>query len=702
MDLYKELKLKPVRSEPNVWVSRLVTLERLSPEPVIIRDVALTRGLNIVWAEEPEDDASAAEICGHSAGKTTFCRFLRYVLGENTFGTKVATELMRKAIPEGYVAAEIHVGGKKWAVRRPFGGGRMTYIKQDATIEEMLRERTAAVSQEDYPKRLGLEGLLDEFETGQIVQTAEDIQWTHVLAWCTRDQEARFQNIHDWRSPRSESDTPSFRFPKAGPLFVMRTVLGLFQPDELKGEERLAELLREKERLTKEIEDKRREPQFRVNLYDHELRRRLGAILLDEHGLADRPLHSDELLPDLHRLTDHAISVLEEQSRDHAGAIVGLQDQIDNIGGRIRERESELQQLDALFDLNVAAGKELDTGLSGRQEQRKQLQEHQDKMCPFGGVLIRECSYVTDRQNTLRITELQDVHAMEQAEARREEEKRRIETAKSGLRASIEELRRQRGDLQAKRESLEAALRKDERETHELRRARESLETWTQRRDQGAGYEELVSLRQKLDGMNHQIEEIEQELTGLLRQHDENRERLGAIFSAVVRSVLSSDGYDGAVSLDNRELAFRVTHGPAMSGEAVETLSVLLADVASLIYHTVSDKSRLPGFLVHDSPREADLGIRIYRSFIRFAASLQAHFGGSEKCPFQYILTTTTAPPDELRSSEFLKLRLSADKPEGLLLGRNVAVSSTRDEMDLFQGARGDQDVQKAKETRER
>lgn len=689
MDLYKELKLKPVRSEPSVWVSRLAIFERLTPKPVIIRDIALTRGLNIVWAEEPEDGDSAAEISGHSAGKTTFCRFLRYVLGERTFGTKVSMELIHAAFPDGYVAAEIHVSGKRWAVRRPFGSGRMSYIKENAGIEELIQQSTGAVSQDDYPKKLGLDGLVNEMETGAIVRTGEIIEWGHLLAWCTRDQEARFQNIHDWRSSRSQSEAPGFQRPREGPPFVMRAALGLFLPDELKGEERLAELQREKERLTKEIEEKAREPQFRVNLHGHELRHRLGAILPGEHGIADQPLRSDELLPDLHRLTDQAISVLEQQSLDHAAAIAGLQDQIDTIGGRIRERESELQQLEALFDLNVAVGKELDTGLSGRQERRKQLQEHQDKMCPFRGVLIRECNYVMDRQNTLRITELQDVHAMEQAEARREEEKRKIEQSKSELRAAIGELRKQRGDLQGRRQALETEIRETQRRVHELRQIRESLEVWTQRRDQGTGYEELVSLRQKLDGTNRRIEEIERELTGLLRQHDENRERLTAIFSAAVRSVLSSDGYDGAVSLDNRELAFRVTHGPAMSGEAVETLSVLLADVASLIYHTVSDKSRLPGFLVHDSPREADLGIRIYRGFIRLAASLQTHFGEAAKCPFQYILTTTTAPPEELRTPEFLKLRLKATKAEELLLKRNVAVSARRDEVDLFRGEEG-------------
>ncbi len=681
MDLYKELKLQPVRSEPDVWISRLVLYEDIDPKnPKAIRDIRLTRGLNIIWAEELEDDSSTDEITGHSAGKTTFCRFLRYVLGENTFGTKAAMELIRRALPNGYVAAEIHVGGKKWAVRRPFGSGRMTYVKENATIEEMLQERTGAVSQEEYPKKIGLDGLLDELETGQIVQTAESIQWSHVLAWCTRDQEARFQNIHDWRSPRSESDTPSFRFPKAGPLFVMRTVLGLFLPDELEGEERLAELQREKERLTKEIEEKRREPQFRVNLYDLQLRQRLKTVFPNEMDIDSRPFRSGDFLPeDLERLTKRAISQIETAIGDLERERVELQTKIDDLGAEISHHEREFAEMDALFNLEEAAAKELDQGLSQRQEQRGNLQAHQDKKCPFGDVLIRECSYVLERQRLLRETELQDTHAMEQAEARRTEECRKITEGKNHIRKTIADLKGERQDALTKRDALLAGVREKHDELRDLQRTRDELDAWTKRRDEPGGHDELFYLRQKLNTAEAEIAKIEKELAELLRQHDENRERLAAIFSGAVRSVLSSDGHDGTVSLDNREPAFRITHGPAMSGEAMETLSVLLADVVSLVYHTVSEKAHLPGFLVHDSPREADLGIRIYRSFIRFAASLQSHFGGAEKCPFQYILTTTTAPPDELRGADYVKLLLNASTPAGLLLGRNVGAAIPED-----------------------
>lgn len=684
MDLYKDLKLTPVRSEPNIWTSRLVIFEKLSPEPVIIRDIPLTRGLNIVWAKETEDDDPAAEISGHSAGKTTFCRFVRYVLGENTFGTKANMELIRKALPDGYVAAELHVAGKKWAVRRPFGSGRKSYIKQDATIEELLQQHAGAVSQNDYPKKLGFESLLDKMETGAVVRTGEIIEWGHILAWCTRDQEARFQNIHDWRSPRSESEAPTFRFSKAGPLFVMRAALGLFLPNELKGEEKLANLQREKDRLERGIEEKRREPDFWVSRYDSELRGRLNVLLPGEQNIDTLQLHSDDLLPDLHRLVERAASNIEQAIENSEKKYANLQQQIDEAGGQIQKRENDLREIETLFDLNAAAGKELDEGLSGRQAQRQQLKEYLDKICPFGGVLIRECNYVVDRQSKLRITQFQDAQAMEQAEAKRTEETDKIEKVKFELRETIARLQNKRSDLQEKRGALGTELREKQEELHGLKRAREALETWTQRRDQGTGYEELIRLRQKLDDTNREIEGLEKELTDLLRQHDENRKRLASIFSGAVRAVLSSGSYDGTVSLDDRELAFRITHGSAMSGEAVETLSVLLSDIASLVYNTASEKAHLPGFMLHDSPREADLGVRIYRSFIRFVASLQQGFGGADACPFQYILTTTTPPPEELQAPEYMKLRLNAAQSEGLLLLRNVATVSQKTGPQLF------------------
>ncbi|RJR40838.1 MAG: hypothetical protein C4576_19400 [Desulfobacteraceae bacterium] len=676
MDLYKELNLEPVQSEPDVWVSRIMILERITPSPVVIRDISLSRGLNIVWAEEPENDDPTAAITGHSAGKTIFCRLLRYVLGERTFGTRAVMELIRKAFPDGYIAAELQVRGRKWAVRRPFGSGRMSFIKGEASIEELFEQRGASVTQESYPQEIGLESLLDELETGGIVQTGETIQWAHILAWCTRDQEARFQNIHDWRSPRSEAETPSFRFPKAGPLFVMRAALGLFLPDELKGEERLAELLRDKDRLNKEIEDKRREPQFRVKLYGQQLRQALKTILPDEPDIDSRLFQSDELFPeDLRGLTVKAREKTEKSIENDEQELLNLQAQIDELGAELGRQERELAEMETFFDLNGAASRELSAELSKSDERRNKFNEYKHKLCPFGDIYVRDCQYVQDRQRIIHISDIQDTHAIEQEEARRAVARQKIETEKINLRKEINQIKEERQNSLERRGALMARIRDQQELIRTVERSHDELIVWKQRLDGLGSYEELDQLRRKLDSTEKEIARFEQDLATLLQQHNENRRRLGSIFSGAVRSVLSSDRYDGRVSLANRELAFHITQGPAMSGEAVETLSVLLADVAALIYNTVSDKAHLPGFLLHDSPREADLGIRIYRSFLRFAASLQEHFEGAERCPFQYFITTTTAPPEDLRD-KYMKLRLNASNANGLLLRRNIAAEA--------------------------
>jgi hypothetical protein len=128
------------------------------------------------------------------------------------------------------------------------------------------------------------------------------------------------------------------------------------------------------------------------------------------------------------------------------------------------------------------------------------------------------------------------------------------------------------------------------------------------------------------------------------------------------------------------QLIFAVPHGPAMSGAAIETLSVLLADVTCLIYNSVTEDAHLPGILIHDSPREADLGLGIYRSFLRLLADMQSHFTTRTHCPFQYIVTKTTPPPEELRSGDTVRCRLRAGSPETLLLRENISRKMQTDE----------------------
>ncbi|MCB1130732.1 MAG: hypothetical protein KDN05_06350 [Verrucomicrobiae bacterium] len=136
------------------------------------------------------------------------------------------------------------------------------------------------------------------------------------------------------------------------------------------------------------------------------------------------------------------------------------------------------------------------------------------------------------------------------------------------------------------------------------------------------------------------------------------------------------------MKFQDRELDFKITKKGTMSGEAMETLAVLLGDLSCLVFNSLSEKSLLPGIMIHDSPREADLGLRLYHRFIRFVADLDQSFAETTGCPFQYILTTTTPPPESLKKADAVRLQLDAATEDGLLLRTDL--SSTENDSDLL------------------
>jgi hypothetical protein len=672
-----------VRHEPWVWLQRLVIIENGSPQTQPLRDITFNRGLNIIWAQEPDDEDASVEISGHSAGKTSLCRLIRYLLGEKQFATKNNTRLIGKAFPEGYVGGEIIVGTKKWAVIRPLKKGRSSYVKLNATVEDVLEDRSSAAYENDYPDKIGLTTLLNELGSGSIIETGQSIKWEHLLAWCTRDQEMRFQDVYGWRSPRSESEWPAFQQPKADALFLMRVALGLFLPQELDKEERLGKLKRGFEQLEKKIAELEKEPEFRVNLYDRELRTRLQTLLPDKTGISQLPLKSGDalgLFPDLETTTTDAATKLEaaiaEIAKDHNAA----QAAIDDIGGQIRELEAKQLALTTFIALQTKAKTEIGGDSAEREKLRKQLDAIAKELCVYGNVLFEDCSHIKARREGLNATDIRDAHATEQNEARVAEN---IAKAEKQMEGNATKIRGLKINLEAKRRARDgysASLQVKRDELRDLRQSLTSLHLWIEKKSKPDEFKNLTDTRKLLEKQGEAIVNTEQELNVLLQEHNTNQQNLASIFSAAVKQVLPSGTYDGKVLLNDRQLSFSITHGASMSGEAVETLAVLLADISGLIYNAKSEKSKLPGFLLHDSPREADLGKRIYWSYLRFAASLQTGFTSLDQCPFQYILTTTTEPPKELQTADWIKLQLSASKTAELLFKRPLADGGSSEE----------------------
>jgi hypothetical protein len=678
---FSQPALKP---SPDVWIHRVALLSKIVPAPVYIREViVLRKGLNIIWAEEPESEDNHGDIAGHSAGKTTFCRILRYLLGERTFSNKANTQAIKKAFPNGYVAAELYIRDLRYAVLRPLGENRNSYVLKDGTIEEVIRDKGEVAFQDNYPSKLGLDRFIDDLATSSVVRTNEPIQWGHLLAWCARDQEARFQNIHEWRTTRSESEWPSFRFPKSDPLFVMRVALGLFLPDELESEKGLAELTRNLACAESEWEKAKREPEYWRDYYNQKHREQLTKVLPDSKAeIEEAPLQGGDLLPDLTRWTHKAVYMLGEKEDEIEGQIESIKQASTLKQEELFGRKNELKKLQTLFKVDTVATGELKNAQHAVQDAKSKIDEARDQLCPYGDVLIKDCSHVRERQLKLsppgNLNPVADPKELEL----REVERKKVESQIDELTQAIKRLEEEVTELSQKSEALTRKKTECSSIKTGLSKDLSELTLWTRRADNPRAFEKMADKAKEIELLRGQIEVQQAALNQLITEHDENRDLLSKIFSASAKSVLPSAAYDGVVKFQDRELDFRITKKGTMSGEAMETLAVLLADLSCLVYNALSDKSRLPGIMIHDSPREADLGLRLYHGFISFVHGLEQRFLKTTECPFQYILTTTTPPPKTLRGSESIRLQLDASKQEGLLLKTDL--SMIVDETDLF------------------
>ena len=148
----------------------------------------------------------------------------------------------------------------------------------------------------------------------------------------------------------------------------------------------------------------------------------------------------------------------------------------------------------------------------------------------------------------------------------------------------------------------------------------------------------------------------------LIRQKNEGAvRRLSQLFDAVIRELVPGE-IEGSVLIDGKGITLKVSQGGERSTAAIDSLKVVAFDIAALLL-AVEGAAHLPTFLLHDSPREADLGQSIYDRLFRFIQSLE------NKAYFQYIVTTTTEPPSDLRREPWLRATLRGGPAQDRLMG---------------------------------
>lgn len=188
------------------------------------------------------------------------------------------------------------------------------------------------------------------------------------------------------------------------------------------------------------------------------------------------------------------------------------------------------------------------------------------------------------------------------------------------------------------------------------------------------GVELFAELSTELDEVRKRLRTLEDTLTKereiLSAFRDKQGLTFGRItekFSAIIRRLVSENA-KGAVTLSGDRLQITVDVDGDRRTAAIESLKVLAFDLACLCL-SIEGATHVPAFLVHDSPREADLGLSIYDELFRLMRELEVL---TETTPFQYIVTTTTRLPEDLRCDPWLRLVLRGAPGSERLMARDL------------------------------
>src|SRR5262249_16900822 len=138
-------------------------------------------------------------------------------------------------------------------------------------------------------------------------------------------------------------------------------------------------------------------------------------------------------------------------------------------------------------------------------------------------------------------------------------------------------------------------------------------------------------------------------------------------FDSIIRSLAGGDA-KGQVTLTGNGLQLAVILGGDRCSPAIESLKVIAFDLAVLAL-TIEGATHLPALLIHDSPREADLRLSVYPRLFDLAVELE---GVGDAPLFQYIVTTTTRPPDAVLKEPWLRLTLKGAPADERLLRRDL------------------------------
>ena len=621
-------------TQPVLWVRRL-TIWRAPGDPV--RTIELRPGLNFVWSPDPADVQGPREAgdLGHGAGKTLFWRLLRYCLGEDRFAPEAQRLSIGRAFLNGWVSAEVMLNGALWGVLRPLAVGRGHFAVEGVPPEQLF-------DRPDGPT--GMRPLLQAIE-GQILTPDVAMRipglpshdaWRVALAWLTRDQECRFDHVLDWRSAESDSESPVRAMSRGRLQDAMRVLIGAISTEEIALQESVSA---KTEAHKAQLQDVARRQ------WSCERSRR---DIIQALGLKPEEAPEGKL----------GIESLQQAARRHLSTVSQITpavdvSNLDDLRQRYRDAEKQVSELN-----NKLAG--LDGSLQPHQELLRQYRSE----LPFSSTQVREaeaplcpiCEVSIDRaraEGCKLSHKLPDLAKLKQQYEALTQKIGKQQAVVEGVQSAIASLNQQLPPVRAARDAIRQALSRAEK----LNEQRSS--TWFKSRRilddikrLGSDWGEWELAQRQVSETATQIEADRERLTAFRDRQAIVFDRLSAYFDAIIHITVGPTA-SGRVSLDGNGVRLVVQLGGERSTAAIESLKIIAFDLAVMCM-SIEGGTHLPALLVHDSPREADLGLSVYHQLFSMVATLE----GQDSSAFQYIVTTTTQPPPAFQKKPWLRLEL--------------------------------------------
>ena len=247
---------------------------------------------------------------------------------------------------------------------------------------------------------------------------------------------------------------------------------------------------------------------------------------------------------------------------------------------------------------------------------------------------------------------------MEQLEQDRSRETSRLEASRAERSRIIAQLEPAQRHYESTTESVEAEERMREARTDAWYKARRLI-------DDVDWLDEILIEQERTQAhfaeLDRTVEEKREQVGSFRAAHATTFHHLSRLFDAILRELIGPDA-TARVALDGNGLRLSVELGGERSTAAIDSLKIIAFDLAAMCM-SIEGNAHQPAFLIHDSPREADLGLSIFHRLFHWVRRLERL---GEQPLFQYTITTTTSPPSTLMSDPWSAIMLGGATNERL------------------------------------